>query len=154
VAYALPALPLLIILGSYSKAAVSSIALIVALLSWMATARVVRARVLTLPEMPYVEAARAMGATDYRLITRHVLPNAWGPIVVGATLAVGQAILVESALSFLGLGVQPPNADLGSLVRENISGLFPGLAILVVVLATNFIGEGLQEALDPAGRDA
>jgi peptide/nickel transport system permease protein len=162
VAYALPALPLLIILGSYSKAAVSSIALIVALLSWMATARVVRARVLTLPEMPYVEAARAMGATDYRLITRHVLPNAWGPIVVGATLAVGQAILVESALSFLGLGVQPPTPTWGNMLMDAQATmatkpwltLFPGLAILVVVLATNFIGEGLQEALDPAGRDA
>jgi peptide/nickel transport system permease protein len=112
--------------------------------------------------MPYVEAARAMGATDYRLITRHVLPNAWGPIVVGATLAVGQAILVESALSFLGLGVQPPTPTWGNMLMDAQATmatkpwltLFPGLAILVVVLATNFIGEGLQEALDPAGRDA
>jgi len=161
VAYALPALPLLIVVGSYAQAAVPFMVLIVALLSWMATARVVRARVLTLREMPYVEAARAIGATDGRILLRHVLPNALGPIVVGATLAVGQAILVESALSFLGLGVQPPTPTWGNMLMDAQATmatkpwltLFPGLAILGVVLATNFIGEGLQDAFDPGPRE-
>ncbi len=108
VAYSIPALPLLIVLSAYSRAGAISVAVIVGLLSWMATARVVRAEVLSIKQRDYVEAARGLGSRNRRLITGHILPNAVGPIVVGATLAVGNAIILESSLSFLGLGVQPP----------------------------------------------
>jgi len=162
VVYSIPTLPLLIVLSSYSQAVVSSMALIIGLLSWMATARVVRGEVLTLKETTFVEAARSLGATDLRLISRHILPNAVGPIVVGATLAVGNAIILESSLSFLGLGVQPPTPTWGNLLMDAQSTMatkpwltiFPGLAILLVVLSVNFIGDGLQDALDPTAQDA
>jgi len=161
VAYSIPALPLLIVLSSYAQGAVGSMALIIGLLSWMATARVVRGEVLAIRERAYVEAARGLGATDGRIILRHVLPNTLGPIVVGATLAVGNAIVIESSLSFLGLGVQPPTPTWGNMLMDAQSTmatkpwltLFPGLAILAVVLAVNFIGDGLQDALDPTARD-
>jgi peptide/nickel transport system permease protein len=107
--------------------------------------------------MPYIEAAKSIGATTTRVIGRHVLPNAIGPIIVGATLAVGNAIILESSLSFLGLGVQPPTPTWGNLLMDAQATMaskpwltvFPGLAILVVVLAVNFLGDGLQDALDP-----
>jgi peptide/nickel transport system permease protein len=161
VAYSIPALPLLIVLSSYAQGAVGSMALIIGLLSWMATARVVRGEVLAIRERAYVEAARGLGATDGRIILRHVLPNTLGPILVGATLAVGNAIVIESSLSFLGLGVQPPTPTWGNMLMDAQSTmatkpwltLFPGLAILTVVLAVNFIGDGLQDALDPTARD-
>ena len=161
VAYSIPALPLLIVLSSYAQGAVGSMALIIGLLSWMATARVVRGEVLAIRERPYVEAARALGATDVRILLRHVLPNTLGPIVVGATLAVGNAIVIESSLSFLGLGVQPPTPTWGNMLMDAQSTmatkpwltLFPGVAILAIVLAVNFIGDGLQDALDPTARD-
>ena len=135
-------------------------ALIIGLLSWMATARIVRGEVLSLKQMAYVEAARSLGASNRRIIFLHILPNAIGPIVVSATLAVGNAIIVESSLSFLGLGVQPPTPTWGNLLYETQSAsgskpwvtVFPGVPILLVVLAVNFIGDGLQDALDPTGR--
>jgi len=153
VVYAVPTLPLLIILSSYTRAAVASMVLVVGFLSWMATARVVRAEVLSIRERTYVEAARAMGATDLRILARHVVPNALGPVLVGATLGVGNAIMTESALSFLGLGVQPPTPTWGNMLMDAQATmatkpwltLFPGLAILATVLAVNFIGEGLLE---------
>ena len=160
VVYAIPALPLLIVLASYTQADPTSMAVIIGLLSWMGTARVVRGEVLTLRTTAFVEAARALGASTPRIIGRHILPNAVGPIVVGATLAVGNAIIVESSLSFLGLGVQPPVPTWGNLLQDATNTMatypwltiFPGLAILVVVLAVNFLGDGLQDALDPTGR--
>ena len=161
VAYSIPSLPLLIVLASYTQAAVGSMALIIGLLSWMATARVVRGEVLSIKQMAYVEAARSLGASNARIILRHVLPNTVGPIVVGATLAVGNAIIVESSLSFLGLGVQPPTPTWGNLLTDAKATMatkpwltiFPGMAILLVVLAVNFIGDGLQDAVDPTGRE-
>ena len=158
VAYAIPTLPLLIILSAYSRAAVLAMALIVGLLSWMSTARVVRSQVLTIREMEYVEAARGMGASDIRIMLRHVIPNALGPLLVGATLGVGNAIMAESSLSFLGLGVQPPTPTWGNMLMDSQATMatkpwltfFPGLAILLVVLAVNFIGDALLDALDPA----
>jgi peptide/nickel transport system permease protein len=161
VVYSIPTLPLLIVLSSYSQAVVSSMALIIGLLSWMATARVVRGEVLAIKQMAYVEAARSLGATNLRLIVRHILPNAIGPIVVGATLAVGNAIILESSLSFLGLGVQPPTPTWGNMLMDAQSTMatkpwltvFPGVAILLVVLSVNFIGDGLQDALDPTARE-
>lgn len=161
VTYSIPTLPLLIILSSYTQATGTSMALIIGLLSWMATARVVRGEVLSIKQMLYVEAARSLGASNLRIITRQVLPNALGPIVVGATLAVGYAIILESSLSFLGLGVQPPVPTWGNLLMDAQSTMatkpwltiFPGIAILLVVLSVNFIGDGLQDALDPSGRE-
>ena len=162
IAYAIPALPLLIVLSSYTDAALGSMALIIGLLSWMTTARVVRGEVLAIREMPYIEAVRSLGAGNGRIILRHVLPNVMGPLVVGVTLAVGNAILIESSLSFLGLGVQPPTPTWGNMLQDAQSAMvdkpwltiFPGLAIFLVVLAVNFMGDGLQDALDPSGGPA
>lgn len=157
VAYAIPTLPLLIVLSAYSNAALLSMVLIIGGLSWMATARVVRAEVLTIREMAYVEAARALGAGSGSMILRHTIPNVVGPLIVGATLAVGNAIVIESSLSFLGLGVQPPVPTWGNMLMDSQATMatkpwltiFPGAAILLVVLAVNFIGDGLRDALDP-----
>jgi peptide/nickel transport system permease protein len=157
VAYAIPTLPLLIILSAYSKAALLSMIVIIGFLSWMTTARVVRSQVLAIKAMDFVEAARSMGATDLRILSRHVVPNALGPILVGATLGVGNAIMIESSLSFLGLGVQPPVPTWGNMLMDSQVTmitkpwltLFPGLAILLIVLAVNVIGEALRESLDP-----
>ena len=157
VVYSIPTLPLLIVLASYTRADATSMSVTIGVLSWMATARVVRGEVLKIRAMEYVEAARSLGATNARIIGRHVLPNAVGPIVVGATLAVGNAIILESSLSFLGLGVQPPTPTWGNMLMDAQAtmatqpwlSIFPGLAILVVVLAVNFLGDGLQDALDP-----
>jgi peptide/nickel transport system permease protein len=157
VVYAIPTLPLLIVLASYTSAGAVAMALAIGGLSWMTTARVVRGEVLSIREMEYVHAARSIGATNARIITRHILPNALGPIVVGVTLAVGNAIILESSLSFLGLGVQPPTPTWGNMLMDAQAtmstqpwlSIFPGVAILLVVLAVNFIGDGLQDALDP-----
>ncbi|MEO5762235.1 MAG: ABC transporter permease [Vicinamibacteria bacterium] len=157
VAYAIPTLPLLIILSAYSRAALVSMVLIIGFLSWMTTARVVRSQVLSIKEMDYIEAVRGMGATDFRILTRHIIPNAVGPILVGATLGVGNAIMIESSLSFLGLGVQPPTPTWGNMLMDSQATmatkpwltLFPGFAILLVVLAVNFMGDALRDALDP-----
>lgn len=159
-AYSIPTLPLLIVLSAYSQAAITAMVLIIGLLSWMTTARVVRSEVLSIKEREYVEAARSLGASNRRLIARHILPNAMGPIIVGATLAVGNAIVIESSLSFLGLGIQPPIPTWGNMLMDSQATMatkpwltvFPGLAILVVVLAVNFIGDGLNDALDPKVR--
>ncbi|MEO8361287.1 MAG: ABC transporter permease [Vicinamibacteria bacterium] len=157
IAYAIPTLPLLIILSAYSRAALVSMVVIIGFLSWMTTARVVRSQVLSIKEMDYIEAVRGMGATDFRILTRHIVPNALGPILVGATLGVGNAIMVESSLSFLGLGVQPPTPTWGNMLMDSQATmatkpwltLFPGFAILLVVLAVNFMGDALRDALDP-----
>jgi len=157
IAYAIPTLPLLIVISSYTSAAAITMALVIGLLSWMTTARVVRAEVLSIRELSYIEAARGLGLSNARIIVRHVLPNAVGPIIVGATLGVGNAIILESSLSFLGLGVQPPTPTWGNMLQDAQATMamrpwltiFPGLAILVVVLSVNFIGDGLRDALDP-----
>ena len=133
------------------------IMIIIGLTGWMGVARLVRAEVLTLREREFVLAARALGASDLRIIVRHILPNALSPVLVAATLGVAGAILTESALSFLGIGVQPPTPSWGNILtagKDYIEfawwlSLFPGLAILVTVLAYNLLGEGLRDALDP-----
>ncbi len=130
---------------------------VIGLTSWMGVARLVRAEFLSLKERDYVTAARSLGAGDLRIIFRHILPNAMAPVLVAATLGVAGAILTESGLSFLGLGVQPPLASWGNILSQgkaNIEiawwlSLFPGLAILVTVLAYNLLGEGIRDALDP-----
>ena len=133
------------------------IMIIIGLTGWMGVARLVRAEVLSLREREFVLAARGLGASDFRIIFRHILPNALSPVLVTATLGVAGAILTESALSFLGIGVQPPTPSWGNILtagKEYIEfawwlSLFPGLAILVTVLAYNLLGEGLRDALDP-----
>jgi ABC-type dipeptide/oligopeptide/nickel transport system permease subunit len=134
--------------------------LILALLLWTVFARIVRGLFLSLREKEFVEAAKAAGAGDVRIMLRHILPNCVGPIVVFMTLIVATAILIEAALSFLGFGIQPPNAALGSLIDDGQEqGLetwwlvtFPGLVIVVIALCINFIGDGLRDALDPTQR--
>jgi peptide/nickel transport system permease protein len=136
------------------------VAVILALLFWTGLARIIRGVFLSLREKEFVEAAKAAGASDLRIIVRHILPNAVGPIVVTMTLFVAAAVLVESALSFLGFGIQPPTPALGGLIADGSNaGLeswwlvtFPGLAIVVVALCINFIGDGLRDALDPTQR--
>jgi peptide/nickel transport system permease protein len=131
--------------------------IIIGLTGWMDVARLVRAEFLTLKERDFISAAKAMGANDSRLIFRHIIPNAISPVFVAATFGIAGAILVESGLSFLGLGVQPPEPSWGNILtsgKDNITvawwlSLFPGLAILITVLSYNLVGEGLRDALDP-----
>ena len=133
------------------------IMIIIGLTSWMGVARLVRAEVLSLRERDFVLAARTLGAGDLRIIFRHILPNALSPVLVTATLGVAGAILTESALSFLGIGVQPPTPSWGNMLTSGKDylefawwlSLFPGLAILITVVAYNLVGEGIRDALDP-----
>lgn len=130
---------------------------VIGLTSWMGVARLVRAEFLTLKEREFVVAVKSLGAGDLRIIFRHVLPNAMAPVLVALTLGVAGAILTESGLSFLGLGVQPPEPSWGNILsqgKDNIEiawwlSLYPGLAILVTVLGYNLLGEGIRDALDP-----
>jgi peptide/nickel transport system permease protein len=136
-----------------------SLALLLGLLLWGALARIVRAEFLSLREKEFVEAARAAGARDRRIIFRHILPNAMGPIIVSTTLTIGGAIILEAALSFLGFGVVPPTPAWGQMAAEGgrsavSSGafwlvLFPSAALIITVLSVNFLGDGLRDALDP-----
>ena len=135
------------------------ISLVIAGLAWMYLARVVRGLFLSLREREFVEAARALGATDRRIILRHLLPNAMGPIVVNATLLVAAAIATETALSYLGFGIEAPDSSLGKLVADGATAartrwwLFymPGLYLVLISLSINFVGDGLRDAIDPRG---
>lgn len=132
------------------------IALVLASLMWPYTARLVRGQVLSLREREYVAAARSFGASTRQIILRHILPNAMGPIIVAVTITVAVAILSETALSFIGFGVQPPDTSLGLLVSQNQSAIstrpwlfyFPGIFIILIALSINFIGDGLRDAFD------
>jgi peptide/nickel transport system permease protein len=133
------------------------IMIVIGVTGWMGVARLVRAEVLSLRERDFILAARAIGASDLRIIFRHILPNAMAPVLVAATLGVAGAILTESALSFLGIGVQPPTPSWGNILTSGKDyiefawwlSLYPGLAILVTVLAYNLLGEGIRDAIDP-----
>jgi peptide/nickel transport system permease protein len=133
------------------------IMIIIGLTGWMGVARLVRAEVLSIRERDYVMAVRALGARDSRIIFRHILPNAMSPVLVSATLGVAGAILTESALSFLGIGVPPPTPSWGNILTSGKDyiefawwlTLYPGLAITVTVLAYYLVGEGIRDALDP-----
>jgi peptide/nickel transport system permease protein len=133
------------------------IMIVIGVTNWMGVARLVRAEVLSIRERDFVLAARAIGASDLRIIFRHIMPNAMGPVLVAATLGVAGAILTESALSFLGIGVQPPTPSWGNILTSGKDyiefawwlSLYPGLAILVTVLAYNLLGEGIRDAIDP-----
>src|SRR5262245_16026068 len=139
-----------------------NVMIVIGATGWMGTCRFVRAELLALREQDFVRAARALGLSDARIIFRHMVPNAVAPVLVSATIAVASAILTESALSYLGFGVPPPNASWGNILSDGRVFLFdapwlfviPGLAILVVVLAFNLVGEGLRDALNPRLRRA
>ena len=134
-----------------------NIMVVIGITSWMGTSRLVRAEFLSLRERDFVQAARALGVRDARIIFLHMLPNALAPVFVSATLKVASAILVEAGLSFLGFGVQPPVPSWGNILTEGRTYIFdawwftvfPGLAILITVLSFNLLGEGLRDALDP-----
>jgi peptide/nickel transport system permease protein len=129
---------------------------VIGLTSWMGVSRLVRGEYLRIRELSYVEAARAIGCSPWRIIFRHILPNAQAPIIVAATLGMAGAILTESALSFLGMGVQPPTPSWGNMLMDSQAYLrdapwmavIPGLLILITVLSLYFVGEGLREKLD------
>jgi peptide/nickel transport system permease protein len=152
-----PAFFLILAVIAVLEPSIWNIMAVIGLTSWMGVARLVRAEFLSLREREFVTAARALGASDVRLILRHMLPNALAPVMVSATLGVAGAILTESALSFLGLGVQPPTPSWGNILtagKDNIEiawwlSVFPGLAILVTVMSYNLLGEGIREAIDP-----
>ena len=153
----IPTLPLVLLLSSLFRPSPPLLVAIVGMLIWMGTARLVRSQFLGLREREFVEAARALGAGGGRLMFRHILPNTIGPITVAATLAVGMAIMLESALSFLGFGIQPPVPTWGNLLNAASPWLSqapwlaipPGLCILLTVLSVNFLGDGLRDAMDP-----
>jgi len=152
-----PAFFLILAVIAVLEPSIWNIMAVIGLTGWMGVARLVRAEFLSLREREFVTAARALGAGDTRLILRHMLPNALAPVMVSATLGVAGAILTESALSFLGLGVQPPTPSWGNILtagKDNIEiawwlSVFPGLAILITVMSYNLLGEGIREAIDP-----
>ncbi len=156
--YSFPSLFLLILIGVFFKGmSVTVIVIVLGLLRWMTTARLVRAQFLSLKHREFVEAARAVGARDRRIIVRHILPNALAPIIVAATLGVASAIIAESTLSFLGLGIQPPTPSWGNMLKDATrdmerapwTAIYPGLFIFLAVVSINFVGDGLRDALDP-----
>lgn len=173
---ALPLLPLLIVLAAIDPAklgvppeamggegfAILRIVLIIGAVGWTTVARLVRAQTLSVKARDYVRAATAIGAGPRRIMRRHILPNVASPIVVATTLSVGNIVLIESALSFLGLGIRPPLASWGNMLTGAMNvvwsapeqALWPGLAIFLTVLACNLLGDGLQRALDPHGDQA
>ncbi|MFO0753289.1 MAG: ABC transporter permease [Thermodesulfovibrionales bacterium] len=154
---AFPTFFLILAVIAIVEPSISTIMIVIGITGWMDVARLVRAEFLTLKERDFIAAARAIGAGDLRLIFRHIIPNALSPVFVAATFGIAGAILTESGLSFLGLGVQPPEPSWGNILtsgKDNITvawwlSLFPGLAILITVLSYNLMGEGLRDALDP-----
>jgi peptide/nickel transport system permease protein len=152
-----PTIFLIIASIAFLEPNILTIMAVIGLTSWMGIARLVRAEFLSLREREYVLAAKVQGANDFRIIFRHILPNALVPVVVTATIGVAGAILTESALSFLGIGVQPPTPSWGNILtsgKDNLDiawwmSIFPGFAILITVLGYNLLGEGLRDSLDP-----
>jgi peptide/nickel transport system permease protein len=165
-ALSLPALMVLILLSAilrevevpfFERNNVLTIAMVIGSLSWMTVARLVRATFLTIREMEFITAARCLGAPNFRIMVRHILPNAVGPIIVEATLEMGYAIMEEAGLSFLGFGIQPPTPSWGNLLGNALEHLtkhpwlaiFPGLMIFFAIISINYIGDGLRDAFDP-----
>ena len=159
VTLAFPSLLLLIAVAAAVKPTLPVVCVVIGVVGWAGMARLVRGQVLVVRRLDYVHAARAFGASDARLATRHVLPNVLGPVIVAATLGVGGAIMAEAALSFVGLGAPPPTPSWGAMVAEGRDllrvapwvSLFPGLAIGLTVAAVNVVGDGLRDALDVRG---
>jgi peptide/nickel transport system permease protein len=155
-ALALRDLPIEALRGT-AFASILSIVLVIAVLAWMQVARLVRASFLSLKEKEFTEAARCLGVSNIRIMLRHLLPNALSPIIVAATFRVATSIITESGLSYLGFGVQPPTPTWGNMLknaqeqmtRAPWTAIFPGLMIFITVIAINFVGDGLRDALDP-----
>ena len=153
----LPFLPILLVMGSIFNFTAITITFALVLLLWMTIARLVRGQVLSVRNQEYVQAARAIGVSDLKIMFRHIFPNVVGVMLVQATLITAEAILIESALSFLGLGIQPPTPSWGNLLEDARTTMttqwwltwFPGMMIVVTVLCVNFLGDGLRDALDP-----
>ncbi|HJT24063.1 MAG TPA: nickel transporter permease [bacterium] len=153
----IPTFLLILMVIAFVGPSIVNIMVVIGLTSWTDVARLVRGEILVLKEREFIQAARVIGMKDSRIILKHLLPNAIGPVLVVATLGIGGAILVESALSYLGLGVQPPTPSWGNMLEEGKEHLtdawwlitFPGLAIFLTVLGYNLLGEGLRDLLDP-----
>ena len=153
----IPSFFLLLMVIAMLEPNIYNVMIVIALTSWPGLARMVRAEVLSIRERDFVQAAIALGISRWRIIWRHIVPNVMAPVFVAITLGVASAILVESGLSFLGLGVQPPTPSWGNILAQGRSVMqfawwmtvFPGLAIFITVLCYNLIGEGLRDALDP-----
>ncbi len=151
--YILGAIAIMTILGP----GVLNIFIAIGILGWASVARLFRSSILSIKEKEYIEAARALGASNARIIVKHIFPNSFAPLIVYSTMNVGTAIIVEAALSFLGLGVQPPTPSWGKMLSESLSYIntapwlmfFPGLAILITVLGFVLLGDGLRDAFDP-----
>jgi oligopeptide transport system permease protein len=158
--YSLPYIFFVIVLTVLFGRSVVLLFIAIGAVGWLTMARIVRGQVLSLKHQTFVEAARALGASDAAIIFRHIVPNTLGPVIVYTTLTVPAVILQEAFLSFLGLGVQPPNASWGTLVSDGARLLalfpwlvtFPSIAMSLTLLAFNFLGDGLRDALDPQGR--
>lgn len=165
-ALSLPTLLILILLSAimrevefplFERNNVITIGVVIGLLSWMTVARLVRAAFITIREMEFIVAARGIGSSNLRIIVRHILPNAVGPVIVEATLEVGYAIMEEAGLSFLGFGIQPPTPSWGNLLsnaQEHLTkhpwlAIFPGVMIFLTIISVNYIGDGLRDAFDP-----
>ncbi len=160
-----PSLFVLILLGAMIRdtplaefrGGLATIVIVIAVLSWMVTARLVRATFLYLREMDYIEASRALGLSDRLIVLHHILPNAMGPIVVQGALLTAFAILTESGLSYLGFGIQPPTPTWGNMLNDAQTymtrypwvAIFPGMMIFLTVISVNFVGDGLRDAFDP-----
>jgi peptide/nickel transport system permease protein len=148
---------LIVVIALFDRPDIWMVVIILGLTGWMSVARIVRGEILSLREREFVQAAKALGMSHTRIITRHILPNTLAPIIVFATLGIGNTILIEAGLSFLGLGVQPPTPSWGNMITDGRDALitawwiatFPGLAIVFTVTAFNLLGDGLRDALDP-----
>jgi oligopeptide transport system permease protein len=157
VLYSLPYMFLVILLMVYFSRSLVMLFVALGLVQWLTMARIVRGQVLSIKQQEYVEAARAMGTGHGSILFRHVVPNTLGPVIVYATLTVPAVMLQEAFLSFLGLGVQPPQASWGTLVNDGARviaffpwlSLFPGMALALTLFCLNFLGDGLRDALDP-----
>lgn len=150
---------LLLVLAAWERVPLPALVVLIGATGWFTTSRLVRGETLRLREETYVRAAEALGASRRRVIFRHLLPNSLGPLLVAATLGVGDAVLLEAGLSFLGLGIQPPAPSWGGMILDSRSvlttapweGLFPGLAIMFTVLGANLLGDAMRDAFDPRG---
>ncbi len=152
-----PSFFLILAVIAFMEPSIFNIMAVIGLTSWMGITRLVRAEFLSLKERDFVLAEKAIGASHFRIIFLHILPNAMAPVLVSATLGIAAAVLTESALSFLGIGVQPPTPSWGNMLTQgqNVLGIawwlsfYPGMAILITVLGYNLLGEGIRDAIDP-----
>ncbi|MGN0202972.1 MAG: ABC transporter permease [Coprococcus sp.] len=154
-----PSIILILVLVAVIGPSVSSVTIVIGVLGWTQFARLIYANVLSVSEKEYVESARAIGTSNFKIITKYILPNSFAPILIAVTFQMASAILTESSLSFLGMGVQPPGASWGNMIYDAQSvtvlsqrlwiWMPPGISLLVTVLSINFLGDGIRDALDP-----